>query len=140
MLNRTFIYTTLFSALFMAISLKFMELFSFIKWSPIGFLKNENFLPKLHFTIQWGIFYLILCVVFACLYIAFFFLASIPPSVPAILFSLLGVLLIEWFIDSARTPMETIQSLSIPFLSIVLITLRFISGTASFNKELSKKG
>lgn len=139
MLNQTFFYTSLVAALFMALSLKMMELFSFIKWSPVGFLKNESFFPKLHFTVQWGILFVILCIIFAIFYIVFFFLASIPPAVPAILFSIIGVLLIEWFIDSARTPVETMQSLSVPFLSIVAITLRFISGTASFNKELSKK-
>lgn len=139
MLNQTFVYTSLFAALFMVLSLKFLELFSFIKWSPVGFLKNESLLPKMHFTIQWGVLFIILCVVFAIFYIIFSFLSSIPPAVPAILFSVMGVLLIEWFIDSARTPVETLQSLSIPFLSIIAITLRFISGTASFYKELSKK-
>lgn len=139
MLNRTLFYTSLVAALFMVLSLKFMELFSFIKWSPVGFLKNESIFPKMHFTIQWGILFVILLIVFTLIYILLYLLATIPPAVSAIILSIIGVLLIEWFVNGERTPAEMIQAVSIPFLSTVAIILRFISGTASFNKELSKK-
>ena len=36
MIDKTFLYTSLFSALFTTLSLKFLQMFSFIKWSPIG--------------------------------------------------------------------------------------------------------
>lgn len=139
MFNRTFLYTSLFSALFMLISLKFMALFTFIKWSPVGFLKNEQVFPKMHSAVQWLLLYVFLFLLFAIIYILFSFLERIPPSIPAIGLSLFGVFLLEWFIDDARTPTEMIRAISIPLLSVIAITLRFISGTASFNKELSQK-
>lgn len=139
MWNQTLFYTSLVAALFMVFSLKFMELFSFIKWSPVGFLKNETVFPKMHFIIQWMILFILLFLVFFVLYILLYYLVAMPPSIPAIILSVLGVFLIEWLIDGERTMSEMIQGISIPLLSTVLIILRFLSGTASHYKELSKK-
>lgn len=139
MINRIFFLTTLFSAIFMINTLKFMELFGFIKWSPIGWAKNWSLFTTTHYTVKWGLLFIALFVIFAVLYILISFLSSIPPSVPAIIISVLGIILLEWFINSATTPWETVKSISIPLLAVTAIVLRFISGTAVFHKELSRK-
>lgn len=139
MFNQTFVYTTLFSALFMALSLKFMELFSFIKWSPIGWAERSVYFEPLHFTIKWGMLFLGLMVIFAVIYIIISFLDSIPPAVSALFISILGIVVLEWFISEPKTPIEVIKSVSLPLLAITAIVLRFIAGTAVFYKELSRK-
>lgn len=140
MFNRTFFLTSIFASGFMLISLMFMSLFSFIKWSPVGFLKKETLFPTLHFVVQWGILFFILFFMFSFFYILLYYLHSIPPALSAIIISIIAVVVVEWLVDSERTAMALLQSISIPLLSVVAIVFRFIAGTAVFYKELSKKG
>lgn len=140
MFNRTFLLTSLFASIFMVISLSFMSLFSFIDWSPVGFLKKEALFPTLHFMVQWGILFILLFFMFSLIYIILYYLHVIPPALSAIVLSIIAVFVIEWGIDSDRTFGTVLQSISIPLLSIVAIVFRFIAGTAVFYKELSKKG
>lgn len=139
MLDRTLFYTALFSAIIMLISLKFFELFSFINWSPIGWGGDTSLLPTMHFTVKWGLLFIALFLVFILLYMIMYYLVAIPPSMSAIFFTVVLVFLVEWFISDTKTPWETIQSVSVPLLSVTAILLRFISGTAVFYHELSKK-
>lgn len=139
MLNRTFFLTALAAAVFMVLSLQFLKLFSFIKWSPVAFMDKDLFFPKMHISLQWLILFVLLFVVFMVCYAILFNLHAVRPSILAIVFSLFAVLLIEWFVDDAKTPTALFKSVSIPLLSIIAITFRFIAGTAVFYKELSKK-
>lgn len=137
--NQTFVYTTLFSALFMILSLKFMQLFSFIKWSPIGWEKKFPLFSTFHFTVKWGILFVALLIIFAVIYMIVSHLTSIPPALTAIFISVLGIIALEWFISEPKSPMEVMTSISIPLLSVTAIVLRFIVGTAVFYKEISRK-
>lgn len=139
MFNRTLFYTSFFSTITMLISLKFMELFRFINWSPIGWGKESSLFPTMHFTVKWGLLSIVLFIVSLLLYIIMFYLHAIPPALSAIFFTILLVFLIEWFISEAKTPMEMMQSISVPLLAVTAMILRFISGTAVFYYELSKK-
>ncbi len=139
MFNETFAFTTLFSALFMALTLKFLHLFNFIKWSPIGWEKRWTGFSTVPSLVMWMILLLVLMFVFAMLYMLMFYLDKVPESVLAIFFSVLGLIGLEWFIGASKTPFEVMRSISIPLLSITAIVLRFIAGTAVFYKELSRK-
>ncbi len=139
MLDRTLFYTAFFSAIIMVISLKFLELFSFIKWSPIGWGENASLFSTMHFTVKWGLLFIGLFVVFILLYIIMYYLHAIPPAMSAIFFTVLGVFLVEWLIHDSTSIREFMQSLSIPLLSVTAIILRFISGTAVFYYDLSQK-
>lgn len=139
MFNKTFVYTTLFSALFMTLSLKFMELFSFIKWSPIGWAEKAALFSPFHFTVKWGILFLVLVIIFAVIYIIMSFLDSIPPALSALFLGVIAIIAVEWFISEPKSPIEVIKSISVPLLSITAIVLRFIAGTAVFHRELSRK-
>lgn len=139
MFNSMFVYTTLFSALFMTLMLKFMHLFSFIKWSPVGWAKKGALFANLHVTVQWGILFLSFVVLFALIYVCVSFLNSIPAAIPSLLISVFGVIFVEWVIGDKQSPMEVLRSISIPLLSITAIVLRFIVGTAVFHRELLRK-
>lgn len=139
MWNRTLVYTSLFSAIAMVFSLKFMEMFSFIKWSPIGWGKKAYLFSSMHFTTQWGLLFVGVFIVFIVLYMIMFYLHAIPPAMSAIFFTVVGVFAVEWGIHHSKGPWDVIQAMSIPFLAVTAIILRFISGTAVFYYELSRK-
>lgn len=139
MINKTLLWTAFFSALFTVLSLKFLHLFNFISWSPIGWTKKGMMFASTHIVFHWALLFIILTVVFAILYFVVSFTTSIPPSVTSLIITILAVFAIEWTIGSPKTPFDAIKSLSIPFLSIIAIVLRFITGTAVFMKKLSEE-
>ena len=139
MINKTLLWTAFFSALFTALSLKFLHLFNFISWSPVGWAKKGMLFESVPIIIQWALLFILLTVIFAILYFAVSFTTSIPPSVTALVIGIIAVFAIEWTISSPATPLEAIKSVSIPFLSIIAIVLRFITGTAVFMKKLSEE-
>ncbi|WP_318614997.1 hypothetical protein [Sporosarcina sp. YIM B06819] len=135
MINKTLLWTAFFSALFTALSLKFLHLFNFISWSPVGWVKKGSLFGSPHIVIQWALFFIILTVVFAIIYFAVSFTSSIPPSVTSLIIAIIAVFAIEWTIGSPKTPFDAIKSVSIPFLAIIAMVLRFITGTAVFMKK-----
>jgi hypothetical protein len=138
-MNKTLLWTAFFSALFTALSLKFLHLFNFISWSPVGWAKKGMLFASTHIVIQWALLMMILIVAYAILYFAVTFTTSIPPSVTSLIIAIITVFAIEWTIGSPKTPYDAIKSVSIPFLSIIAIVLRFITGTAVFMKKLSEE-
>ena len=139
MFNKTFVYTSIFSAIFMTLSLSFIHLFNFIKWSPVGWTKEWRFFSSAHYSIKWMVLLLALVIIFAVLYIVFSFLDAISPAVLAIVFGVIGIIALEWFISEPKTPIEVVKSISIPFIAITAIVLRFISGTAVFMRKITRK-
>jgi hypothetical protein len=139
MFNKTLLWTAFFGALFTVLSLKFLQLFNFISWSPVGWAKKDLLFSSTSITIQWVLLFFMLLVVYAILYFAVSFTTTIPPSLTALIIGVIGVFAIEWTIGSPKTPIDAIKSVSIPFLSIIAIVLRFITGTAVFMKKLSRE-
>lgn len=116
-----------------------MQLFSFIKWSPIGWAKKWTLFSNFHFAVKWGILFLALVIIFAVIYMMVSFLDSIPVALTALFISVIGIIAVEWLISEPKSPVEVIKSISIPLLSLTAITLRFIVGTAVFHRELLRK-
>lgn len=137
MINKTLVWTAFFSALFTVLSLKFLHLFNFISWSPVGWAEKGMLFASTHVVIHWLLLFVILLVTFAIIYFAMSFTTSIPPSVTSLILAVLAVFTIEWTIGSPKTPFDAFKSLSMPFLAIIAIVLRFITGTAVFMKKLS---
>ena len=136
MINRTFLYTSLFSALFTTLSLRFLQLFSFIEWSPIGWSDKWPEVDSSHYSIKWVLLFLGLFIIFAILYILSSFLGAIPPSLSAIIIGIIGITILEWFISEPRSLIAFFENISYPFLAIIAITLRFITGTAVFMRNV----
>ncbi len=136
MINKTFLYTSLFSALFTTLSLRFLQLFSFIEWSPIGWANKWPEVDSSHYSIKWVLLFLGLFIIFAILYILSSFLDAIPPSLSAIIIGVIGIIILEWFISEPRSLTAVFRNISYPFLAIIAITLRFITGTAVFMRKV----
>lgn len=137
MINQTLLWTAVLAAFLTTLSLKLLHFFNFIRWSPIGWAKRWEPFTKLDSLTKWIYLFVALFLVFAVVYLAASFTASIPPSVTALIIGIIVVLGIEWSIDSPKTPMSAIKSISIPFFSVMAIIFRFVTGTAVFMKKLS---
>ena len=137
MINQTLLWTALVGAFFTTIALKFLQLFNFISWSPVGWAKKWHLFGSAHFTIKWALLFVALTCLFAILYFAVSFTTSIPPSVTAIILGLIVVFAVEWTIGSPKTPIAAIKSISLPYLALMAIVFRFITGTAVYMKKLS---
>ena len=121
MFNKTFIYTSVFAALSMALSLKFLHFFNFIKWSPVGWSKKWHLFTSehfMHYIVNWLLLILALTVLFAIVYIVTSLLYKIPPSISALIIGIVFVFIVEWFISKPDTFIEAIGSLSLPLLAI----------------------
>jgi hypothetical protein len=139
MINKTLLWTALVGAIFTTIALKFLELFNFISWSPVGWAKKWQLFPSVHFTIKWALLFVVLFFLFAIVYFAVSFTTSIPPSITAIIIGIIVVFAVEWTIGSPKTPSAAIKSISIPYFALMVIVFRFITGTAVFMKKLSNE-
>lgn len=137
MINQTFAWTALVSAFITALSLRFLQLFHFISWSPIGWAKKWQLFTTSHTLTKWLLLFVSLVLVYALVYLVVSFTTSIPPSITALLIGIVAVFAIEWSIESPKTPMSAIRSISIPFFTVMAIVLRFVTGTAVFMKKLS---
>jgi hypothetical protein len=136
MIDKTFLYTSLFAALFTTLSLKFLQMFSFIKWSPIGWADKWPQVDLYHYSIKWTLLFIGLFIIFAILYILSSFLVAIPPSLSAIIIGIIGVIIVEWIISEPKSLQSLFNTISYPFLATIAITLRFITGTATFMRKV----
>lgn len=137
MINKTLLWTALVGALFTTIALKFLQLFNFINWSPVGWAKKWHLFPTVHFTIKWALLFMAMVLLYAIVYFAVSFTTSIPPSITALIIGIIVVFAVEWTIGSPKTPLAALKSISLPYFALMAMVFRFITGTAVFMKKLS---
>src|SRR4051812_47072381 len=109
----TLTFTSIVAAAFMTMALKFLHFFNFIKWSPISWAKKWQLFASAHFSLKWVLLFIALTVFFALLYIIFSFIYRIPPSVTALISSIIVVLALEWIITNPKSALSLIRSASI---------------------------
>lgn len=135
----TLLWTSLFAALLTALSLKFLKVFHFVKWSPIGWSRKWNILATDSPIVKWVVLIIVLSLLFMILYSVLHFTAGIPPSITSILLAVIIVCAVEWTISRPASFGSAFKSVSIPFLSLAAIIFRFLAGTAIYMKnELPK--
>ncbi|WP_432355355.1 hypothetical protein [Sporosarcina sp. A2] len=136
----TLFWTALMAAVATALSLKFLKVFHFVSWSPIGWISKSSILSGVSPLIKWFVLGMALVILFLVLYSALQFTSTIPPSITSIVLALVFVCAIEWTISKPDSVMGSIKSISIPFLCLIAIITRFVVGTAVFMKvELQQK-
>lgn len=138
MINKTFVITSIVAGFFMVLSLKFLHFFKFIKWSPIGWSKKHEILVSAHVSAKWLTLFLGLVILFALIYLVFSFLDAVPPSILAIVCTVVLLIMAEWIIEGPQTFSKIIKSISIPLLSLSAIIFRFLAGTAVFMRKITK--
>ena len=135
MFTKTMIWTTIFAALFTTGALKFLHFFNFIKWSPVGWGKKWLLFGSSNEGWKWVLLFIILLLAYGVFYLFSRTTNKIPPAITAISVSIIVAVAIEWVIYTPQSFTEGIKKLSIPFISIIAIVTRFISGTAVYMKK-----
>ncbi|MDW0117325.1 hypothetical protein QTL97_10290 [Sporosarcina thermotolerans] len=136
-MSRTMVWTTLFAALFTLISLKSLHFFNFIKWSPVGWAEKWLIFGSKHEAPKWALLFVILLIAFGIFYLVSKLTVSISPAITAIVISVICAVALEWVIFSPTSLSEGVKSISIPFLSIIAVVSRFVTGTAVYEVKSS---
>lgn len=125
--------TSIVAACSLALMLKGLHLFHLIDWSPVGFTKKWGIEGLATFE-KWLILIVVLFLVAIVLYYIFSFL-PLSASIMSILLGITIAILVEWTI--LRYPLEasSFKQLSIPFIVVVMMTLRFVIETATFARN-----
>ncbi|MFJ7826764.1 hypothetical protein [Psychrobacillus sp. NPDC096623] len=134
------ISTSLVAALGTTILFKFLDFFHFIKWNPIGYTKNFAVLKGSNVYVKWIILFLIIWGICFLLYYVCLLFAKIPVSITSIALGLLIAFTLEWVILDANSFEKTIKKLSIPFICIVIIAVRFVMESAIFHSKENPLG
>lgn len=130
--------TAIAVALFLTVSLKFLHVFHLITWNPISFLKNVTYVEWSTFE-KWFVLFLILSVAAVILY---FISVTILGKSPLVFSLILGIIIsvaIEWEVLNLSLKWSSVKEISIPFVVIVLIALRFVAETAQYNTQTVKE-
>ncbi|GKV54202.1 hypothetical protein NCCP2222_01490 [Sporosarcina sp. NCCP-2222] len=139
MKTKTMIWTAFVASVGMLVALRGLRFFHFIEWSPIGWADRWELFGSSSAIWKWTLLFILLFIVTIIFYYLISLTSSIPPTLTSLIVSIILALAIEWSILVPTTLMEGFRSISYPFLAIVAVAIRFITGTAVFMKKLPKE-
>ncbi len=121
--------TAVVIALVFTVSLKGLHLFKLIKWNPIHFLQKVE---KFEWTTLacWMVLFFILFAVAYVLLVVFELPIFISPLVVSLVFGLVLAFVVEWQVRNLPIEWTSIKKLSVPFIVLLLISMRFLTETA----------
>ena len=128
------VWTSLVSAVFFALALKLLHLFHFISWKPVGFA-NRWGMEDSSAAGKWVLLICLLFVIAFIMYLIMQFVTSVPAVFTSFVIGLLLAMVTEWVIFDYPAEAASFKKLSIPFIVIVIIALRFIFETAAFHRR-----
>lgn len=126
-------WTSLVSAVFFAVMLKLLQLFHLIKWKPIGFAKRWGL--EVGTVGKWVLLIVALFVMALVLYLIMQYVTRVPAVFTSFVIGLALAIVTEWIIFDYPAEYESFKKLSIPFMVMVIITLRFIFETAAYTRR-----
>lgn len=127
--------TSFVAALICTLLLKVIDLFHWIKWSPIGYADKLQMFESVRALGKWFILFIVvwfICFVFY--YISLIFI-KIPVSITSLALGIILAIIMEWIFLDKDTLAKTIKHLSIPFICIVVILVRFMMESAIFHAQ-----
>lgn len=129
------VITSLVAAMGTTILFKMLDYFQFIKWNPIGYTKTFQFLKGSNVYIKWLILFLVIWGICFLLYYVCLLFAKIPVSITSIAIGLIIAIALEWLILDTDSIEKTIKKISIPFICIVIVAVRFVMESAIFHSQ-----
>ncbi|WP_153732930.1 hypothetical protein [Sporosarcina obsidiansis] len=141
-ITSTHVWTAVMAAFLSTFSLKFLQVFKFIKWSPIGWSERLHMFTTTPVWFKWGLLWIVCFVIFFLLYLIALFTSKIPPSLSSIVFTVIMLVFIEWMVhvkgDLSIT--QFIKKMSIPFAALLAMIIRFVIGTSVYMRKTFDKG
>jgi hypothetical protein len=127
------IITGFVAALLFTITLRFFKLFDFIKWDPIGYSDKLNILTSSKGIVKWIILFLFIWIICIILYYFSFIFMKMPVAISSLMVGIILAVAVEWLIMNDNTLIQLLKIVSIPFICIVTISLRFVMEAAIFH-------
>ncbi|MBM7607134.1 hypothetical protein JOD29_000371 [Lysinibacillus composti] len=125
--------TSLAASIFLAVGLKLLNLFHFIKWNPVGYAEKWGVLEQSHGLVRWFFLLIVLFIILFILYLIMQYVALVPPFVTSLVIGGVIALLAEWIIKDLPAELSSFKKLSIPFIVTVIMTSRFVFETATYH-------
>lgn len=126
--------TAITVSLFITVSLKFLHIFHFITWNPISFLKHITYMEWSTFE-KWAILFLLLSVVAVAIYFIAQTVLGKSPLAFSLIVGLIIAIAIEWNVLDLSLELSSLKKISIPFVVIILMALRFVAETAQYMRN-----
>lgn len=136
-ITSTHVWTAVMAAVLSIISLKFLQVFKFIKWSPIGWTKKLHMLTTFPGWLKWVLLGVICFLLFFILYFIARLTFKIPPTVSSLIVTIIVIIFIEWMIHvkADLTMTQFIKKISIPFACLFAMIFRFVIETSVYMKK-----
>ncbi|PIC62760.1 hypothetical protein CSV79_15350 [Sporosarcina sp. P13] len=136
-ITATQFWTAAMAAFLTVISLKFLKVFKFIKWSPIGWTTKFQMFATTPAWFKWILLWVLCFALFFLLYSITLLTSKIPPSVTSLIVTVIALFCIEWIIHikADLTMTQFIKKVSIPFACLLAIINRFVIGTSVYMKK-----
>ncbi|WP_153722357.1 hypothetical protein [Sporosarcina cascadiensis] len=136
-ITTTHVLTALMAAVLSVFSMKFLQVFKFIKWSPIGWTKRFHLFIDSPEWVKWLMLGIICFVLFFLLYMIALFTYKIPPVISSLVFTAIAIFAIEWtiYVKPDMTMAQFIKKLSIPFACLLAMIIRFVIGTSVYVRK-----
>ncbi|AXH99055.1 hypothetical protein DV702_04490 [Sporosarcina sp. PTS2304] len=136
-ITSTHVWTSVMAAILSIISLKFLKVFAFISWSPIGWSKRFHMFTTTPSWFKWVLLGAICFLLFFILYMIALFTSKIPPTFSSLIITVIALFCIEWIIHMKAdlTMTQFMKKLSIPFVCLFAIIIRFVIGTSVYMKK-----
>ena len=133
---RSFSVSTSFAAALMTIILlKIFDIFHFIKWNPIGYAEKLHFATESIGIVKWVLLFLFIWIVCLIFYYISLIFMKIPVSITSLAIGILLAILMEWVFLDKGSFVKTLKVVSIPFICIVTMLVRFIMESAIFQSQ-----
>lgn len=136
-ITATHFWTALMAAVLSIFSLKFLQVFKFIKWSPVGWSERLHIFTTTPGWFKWTLLGIVCFVLFFLLYMIALFTSKIPPSVSSLIITIIALIFIEWAIhvNAELTMKHFLKKLSIPFACLLAMVVRFVIGTSVYMRK-----
>ncbi|WP_301108259.1 hypothetical protein [Sporosarcina sp.] len=136
-ITATHVWTAVMAAVLSVFSMKFLHIFKFIKWSPIGWTKRFHLFVDSPVWVKWLLLGVICFVLFFLLYMITLFTYKIPPVISSLVFTAIAIFAIEWtiYVKPDLTMAQFIKKLSIPFACLLAMIIRFVIGTSVYMRK-----
>lgn len=126
------ITTSLFNSLLLLVGLKLLQVFHFVNWHPIKFMKNWAIFSDSPPLIRWMLLFVFLFIASLIVYFLLQYSYLIPPAFTSIVVGLAIAFVMEWIIYDLPAEAASFKELSIPFIVVVILSCRFIIETSIF--------
>ncbi|MBY0220891.1 hypothetical protein [Sporosarcina aquimarina] len=136
-ITATHFWTALMAAVLSIFSLKFLRVFKFIDWSPVGWSERLHIFTTTPGWFKWTLLGIVCFVLFFLLYMITLFTSKIPPSVSSLIITIIALIFIEWaiYVNAELTMKQFLKKLSIPFACLLAMVIRFVIGTSVYMRK-----